>query len=308
MRSGKPVRISSIDIGTNTVLLLIADVGRDGTITPIAHGHEIVRLGKGVDRTKNISAESIDRLRTVLTQYVAISRKHHVERIAACATSAVREAENREALRDLVRKEFGIELIVLSGREEAALTYLGAVSDFPGAEHYTVMDIGGGSTEVTSGTGTNIRTSISVPLGCVRLTEQFLTSAPPSRETLERVRNVILRELEPVRGFSDESTLVGVAGTVTTLAALDLQLSEYDSLKVSGHRLSIRVIDEVFALLSQKTVDEIRHIPQIHPERADILLAGVLILREVMKTFGWREITASDRGLRYGLAMREAGE
>jgi len=296
------VRISSIDIGTNTVLLLIADVGRDGTVTPIAHGHEIVRLGRGVDRTKRISEESIDRFRSVLKQYIDISRKHHAEKIVACGTSAVREAENREEFRDLVRREFGIEIVVLSGNEEAELTYLGAISEFSGGTQYTVIDIGGGSTELTSGTGTDIRASVSLPLGCVRLTEKYLTSAPPSQAALEKMRNVILQALEKASGFPDESRLVGVAGTVTTLAAMDLQLSEYDPLRVSGHRLSLRVIEEASAMLAQKTIDEIRHIPQIHPDRADILLAGVVILREVMKQCGWKEITASDRGLRYGFA------
>lgn len=302
------MRISSIDIGTNTVLLLVADIAPDGTIAPLAHGHEIVRLGKGVEHSKRILPESIDRLRRALRQYVEISRKYRVDKLVACATSAVREAENRDEFCEVVQKEFGIDVVVLSGEEEAQLTYLGTLSEFTGTEvRSAVIDIGGGSTEITTGTGRNIRSSVSLPLGCVRLTERFLSDAPPTTMALESAREAVVQKLGELKGLSGDSRLVGVAGTVTTLAAMDLRLPEYDPLRVSGHRISLDTMDRMCTLLSGKTVEEIRHIPQVHPDRADILLAGVIILQEVMKRFGWMEITASDRGLRYGFALREAG-
>lgn len=301
------MRLSSIDIGTNTVLLLVADIAPDGAITPVAHGHEIVRLGKGVEQSRRIAPESIDRLRRVLKQYAEVSRRLKVDTLVACATSAVREAENREEVVEAVRRELGINVAVLSGAEEARLTYLGAVSEFTGgAQRCAVIDIGGGSTEITTGTGADIRSSVSLPLGCVRLTERFLSHTPPSAQALESVRKAILQELEKPGGLSGDFRLIGVAGTVTTLAAMDLRLPEYDPLRVGGHRMSIDVVERTCALLSGKSVEEIRHIPQIHPDRADILLAGMVILGEVMKKFGWKDITASDRGLRYGFALEKA--
>ncbi|MBI4417887.1 MAG: Ppx/GppA family phosphatase [Ignavibacteriales bacterium] len=302
------MRISSIDIGTNTVLLLVADVESDGAVKPLAHGHEIARIGKGVDRTKKISPEGIDRLRVILREYVEISRKHGAERIVACGTSALRDAENREAFRETILQEFGINVVVLSGEEEARLSYLGALSEFDDRDAtFAVLDIGGGSTEITVGTGEHFDMSLSLDLGCVRLTERYLKSIPPSKNAVAEVTSVIREQLGRIESIPAGSRLVGVAGTVTTLAAMDLQLPKYDPLRVNGHRLSLATIERMYDDLSAKTLDQIKAVRQIHPERADILLAGVVILIEVMKRIGWKEITASDRGLRYGFAMREAG-
>lgn len=301
------MRISAIDIGTNTVLLLVADV-QGKTLRPLEHGHAIARLGQGVDENRNITREAMERVGKVLAEYVAISKAHSAEQIIACGTSALRDATNRDDFVRFVRAEFGINVKVLSGKEEAEQTYLGVLSEFPEdkEDHYAVIDIGGGSTEVIEGTRFAIGRSVSLDIGCVRLTERFLKSTPPNDDTLRKCISMIREHSELVPLLAPTARLVGVAGTVTTLAALDLGLPRYDPMRVSGHILSLDSIQAAFDQLRTKSVEEIKAIPGIHAGRADIILAGVVILMELMKRMGRNAITVSDRGLRYGFALREA--
>ncbi|MEX2116341.1 MAG: Ppx/GppA phosphatase family protein [Bacteroidota bacterium] len=301
------MRISAIDIGTNTVLLLVADVyGK--SLRPIEHGHAIARLGWGVDEQRNISQEAMDRVGKVLEEYGAISKTQKAERIVACGTSALRDAHNRDAFLEFVRTRFGIDVKILSGKEEARLTYIGALSEFPQAtnQHYVVIDIGGGSSEVIAGTESDVNTSVSLDIGCVRLTERFLKNSPPVPHALEECMAMIRDQSISLPAIDSTARLIGVAGTVTTLAALDLNLTQYDPLRVSGHVLSLKTIRHIFDQLRDKSLDELKAVPQIHAGRADIILAGVIILIELMKRMGRDEITVSDRGLRYGFALREA--
>lgn len=303
------MRISSIDIGTNTVLLLVADV-RGKTLRPLEHGHAVARLGQGVDKNRNITREAMERVGKVLEEYVAISKAHSAEQIIACGTSALRDATNRDEFVRFVRTEFGINVEVLSGKEEAQLTYLGVLSEFPDdrEDHYAVIDIGGGSTEVIEGTRFVIGRSVSLDIGCVRLTERFLKAPPPSPEALQQCVLMIREHCGLIPLLAPTARLVGVAGTVTTLAALDLGLPRYDPLRVSGHILSLKSIQAAFDQLRGKTIEEIKATPGIHAGRADIILAGVVILMELMKQMGRDAITVSDRGLRYGFALREASK
>ena len=301
------MRVSAIDIGTNTVLLLVAEV--HGTnLEPIEHGHAIARLGQGVDEQRNISREAMGRVAGVLSEYMRISKEQQVERIVACGTSALRDAHNREEFLQLVRTQFGLEVKVLSGEEEAELTYVGALSEFPPEQEaeYAVIDIGGGSTEVITGTRSEVQSAVSLDFGCVRLTERFLRSTPPDPRAVEECLTLIRDHTVTLPAMRPSVRLVGVAGTLTTLAALDLDLPLYDPLRVSGHVLSLHTIQRHFDHLRGKTLDELKSVPQIHTGRADILLAGVVILVELMKRMGKDEIIVSDRGLRYGFALREA--
>ena len=298
------MRVASIDIGTNTILMLIADVLSDGSLRFVRDEHVIARLGKGVDEGKNILPDSLERVITTLQQYKEIAEKERCDRIIACGTSALRDARNQKHVLELVRKRLGLDIRILSGAEEAQLTYRGAVSGFMRegkTSNFAVLDIGGGSTELTSGINDQVQDAKSLDIGSVRLTERFLKSSPPLEGGLEAAQHEIRRNLESIPPLKAGTEMIGVAGTLTTLAAMNLSFEAYDREKVEGHSLALTTIESMFDLLKSKSVAEIRRIPQILPQRADILLAGVLILLEVMKHLHFDKITASDRGLRYGL-------
>ena len=301
------MRLSVLDIGTNTILLLVADVDTQGTITPVGHGHEIVRLGVGVDEQRRILPEALQRAEETIGRFVAEARRHHSEQIIACGTSALRDAANRAEIVTHIRNTTGVDIEILSGNEEAELTYLGAIGEFtrPGQDQkFAVLDIGGGSTEIILGTGTEVHSKQSYDIGCVRLTERFLETSPPSSLGISHALKSIREHLASQHPPDADARFIGVAGTLTTLGALDLNLPAYDPLAVSGHRLKRDTIESIFNRLRIRTKEEIQGIPQILPGRADIMLAGILILLEVMKQLEAEEITVSDRGLRYGVARR----
>lgn len=301
------MRLSVIDIGTNTVLLLVADIDQQGSITPVFHGHDIVRLGAGVDEQRRILPDALQRAEQTIGRFVNDAKSHKSERIIACGTSALRDAENRAEFVARIKDSTGVDIEILSGDEEAELTYLGAMGEFAQPGHnqkFVVLDIGGGSTEITAGTETVIQSKQSYDMGCVRLTERFLKTSPPSSLGISQALQSMRKHLSPLNPLDVDARLIGVAGTLTTLGALDLNLPGYDPLKVSGHRLKRETVESIFNMLRIKTKEEIEKIPQILQGRADILLAGILILIEVMKQLEAEEIIVSDRGLRYGVARR----
>ena len=301
------MRVATIDIGTNTILMLIADVDRINSLRVIRDEHAIARLGEGVDESKLIAPKAVERALTILERHQKVADREKVERIVACGTSAFRDADNRDEVVELVRERVGINIEVISGEEEAELTYAGAVSAFIAAdkqEEFLVLDIGGGSTELTYGKSLSVTSRVSLDVGCVRLTERFLRTAPPTIEALHAAQSHI-RGLVSQIEKQPTAQMIGVAGTLTTLAALDLNLKYFDPMKVGGHLLSLEKVKSVFQKFSRMTVDEIAAFPQVLPGRTDVLLAGIMILVEVMETLGVDEITVSERGLRYGLAMRE---
>ena len=301
------MRVAAIDIGTNTVLMLIADVDRINSLRVIRDEHAIARLGEGVDESKLIAPKAVERALTILERHQKVADREKVERIVACGTSAFRDADNRDEVVELVRERVGINVEVISGEEEAELTYAGAVSAFIAAdkqEEFLVLDIGGGSTELTYGKSLSVTSRVSLDVGCVRLTERVLRTAPPSIEALHAAQSLI-RGLVSQIEKQPTAQMIGVAGTLTTLAALNLNLKYFDPEKVGGHVLSLGKVKQLFQEFSRMTVDEIAAFPQVLPGRTDVLLAGIMILVEVMETLGVDEITVSERGLSYGLAMRE---
>ncbi len=305
------IRMSAIDIGTNTILMLIADVNSTGEIRIVRDEHAIARLGKGVDERRMILPETFDRVLHYLTEYKRIHENEHSQRMIACGTSALRDAANSKEFIDFIRARLGFELSILSGDEEASLTYLGGVSEFIEADKeqlFLVLDIGGGSTEIVTGTSSTIRSKVSLEVGSVRLMERFLKTSPPHPAGFEEAQQFVRDHLRTLTEPEEKTRCIGVAGTLTTLAAIDLRLSTYDRERVSGHVLTLNVIESIFELLKGKSLEELKAIRQILPERADIILAGILILIEVMKKIGAIQITASDRGLRYGILMKEAGK
>jgi exopolyphosphatase / guanosine-5'-triphosphate,3'-diphosphate pyrophosphatase len=305
------MRLASIDIGTNTILMLIADIERNGEISVITDEHLIARLGKGVDENGIIQKDTFQRVSKIFSQLKSIADSHEVEHIAACGTSALRDASNSRSFIDFIKEQSSVDIRILSGKEEAELTYLGAVSEYlkdtPSGE-FAVLDIGGGSTELVAGSGSNISSASSIDIGSVRLTERILKNSPPDNFAVEEAIELIQTHLQSFPPLSSAATLIGVAGTLTTLAAMDLRLNTFDRTKVNRYILTKETIDRIFEELRYLTLDQIKGYPQIHPSRADILLAGILILQETLKKVNASQIKASDRGLRYGILYQTARE
>jgi exopolyphosphatase/guanosine-5'-triphosphate,3'-diphosphate pyrophosphatase len=220
----------------------------------------------------------------------------------------LRDATNRDEFSDFIQNKTGIKIETLSGDEEAKYTFHGAVSGFRGkSKLFSVLDIGGGSTEIVCGSFSHLTSKTSLDIGCVRITERFLQTSPPTSLEVADARSFIQKEIAKADlSAVKESKLVGVAGTVTTLAALHQRLPSYDPHKVEGYLLSYDDVRNLFNQLRIKTLEEIRTVPQISSGRADIILAGILILLEFMEAADAEQITVSDRGLRYGIALRES--
>jgi exopolyphosphatase/guanosine-5'-triphosphate,3'-diphosphate pyrophosphatase len=308
------LRITAIDIGTNTVLMLIADLGPNGRIRALRDEIAFPRLGKGIDRSGLISRESIGRLLSVLRHYRNLSDDSGSERIIAGGTSALRDARNRDEVIKRISGELSMTVEVLSGEEEARWTFIGALTDEEQSatslgrddRRFAVLDIGGGSTEITLGTPTHADQQHSFDIGCVRLTERFLQSSPPTPEELELATASVRRALVRLGHIDPERyRLVGVAGTLTTLAALDQNLSRLETARVHGHDLTLERVRKTFEQIRIQTAHQLQSSPIISSGRADVLLAGILILIEFMTSQRFNQITVSDRGLRYGLLMRE---
>jgi exopolyphosphatase / guanosine-5'-triphosphate,3'-diphosphate pyrophosphatase len=303
------MRIASIDIGTNTVLLLVADIQRDGSLEVVRDEHCIGRLGKGVDEHGIIQKETFYRIQEILSRLKAIADSCNVEHISVCGTSALRDAQNRQEFIDYIKENLSLDIQIITGIEEAALTYLGAVSDSLQnnlGESLAVLDIGGGSTEIVVGSGASVVSSISLDIGSVRLTERILKTSPPTHDALEHAAALVQDHLRNSHPLPPTTKLIGVAGTLTTLAALDLRLPAFDRNLVNHHTLPVGTIDRIYHELKSLTVEQLKEYPQIHPSRADILLAGIIILREILKKLHGSTITVSDRGLRYGIARKAA--
>jgi exopolyphosphatase/guanosine-5'-triphosphate,3'-diphosphate pyrophosphatase len=304
------MRLASIDIGSNTILLLVVDISPEGELIVVRDEQIIARLGKGVDANRRITAETFTRVLGFLQRLKSTAEANGATKIVASGSSALRDARNgAEFVRD-VKGRIGLEIEVLSGQMEAELTYRGAVSEFlrtPGAQRsYAVLDIGGGSTELTIGEEGAVLRKASLDVGAVRLTERHLKTSPPSPLAVSQALTEVRSWISTLPRLLPTTRLIGVAGTVTTLAAIDLNLPAYDPKRVSGHFIRLETIEQIYEKLQTKSVVEmIRIFPQIQLGRADIILAGVIVLIEALKRFGVRGITTSDRGLRYGLALRE---
>jgi exopolyphosphatase / guanosine-5'-triphosphate,3'-diphosphate pyrophosphatase len=287
------MRVAAIDLGTNTTRLLVADV-EDGQVEEVTRRTRITRLGEGVDSRRRLLPVPIARVRNCLSDYRRELESLGAERTLAAATSAVRDADNGEAFLGEVEWSYGFTTRLLSGDEEADLTLRGV-----GAEDGTlVVDIGGGSTELI---GAGLRTSLDV--GAVRLTERSLPSDPPTEDELANAAAAV-RELLP--DGPRPARAVGVAGTITTLAALDLGLDEYDSDRVHGHGLSLEGVERQLRRLAAMPLAERREVPALEPERAPVIVAGAVILREVLARFGLDEIEASERDILHGIALEAA--
>ncbi|TNJ37716.1 Ppx/GppA phosphatase family protein [Prosthecochloris vibrioformis] len=301
-------RISCIDIGTNTALMLIADLDpQNNTITPLLHRQQIIRLGRNVDENRIIDHAAKQRLIECLTEYAELCRHHEVEQVIAVGTSALRDAKNRMEVIDEVVKACGIVIKTITGTEEAELTFRGAVGEaHTDSNPYMVIDIGGGSTELTRGKVGIMEHSVSLDIGSVRLTERLFSSQPPSEEEYEKAKTEIDQQFEGNLApfFESRERVIGVAGTITTLEALALGLREFRAEDIHGKSLRYTDVLELLELFRRSTTEEIvaRGVPE---GRADVITMGTLILHQFMRLLGVGELQVSIRGLRYGLAEKE---
>ncbi len=301
------MRVASIDIGTNTILMLISDVAPDGTMHVVSDQQVIARVGKGVDRSGAIEWDAFTRSEKFLARYLEEAGSQGVDLIRCTGTSALRDARNGEDFLDYMYQKLNLEIEILSGADEALWTYGGAISGFSARDSaYAVLDIGGGSTELTVGRGFHINERLSQDIGCVRLTEKILHHTPPTDIEIASLFEVIDDAVMKFPRFdASETTFVGVAGTVTTLAAVEQKLEEYDGEKVAGFVLTREMIDRRFRQFRTMTKDELHETLRIDPGRADIILVGVAILKRLMEMRDIHGIVVSERGLRYGIVMRE---
>ena len=303
------MRTAAIDCGTNSIRLLIADVA-GGRLTDVARLMEIVRLGEGVDRTGTLAPEAIERTRRALLGYAAEIAELGVTAVRMVATSASRDASNAADFRAMVRGVLDVDPEVISGDEEARLSFTGAVRGLAGDPPYLVVDIGGGSTEFVTGRSTTEH-AVSVDVGCVRMTERHLTSDPPTAAEIAAatadITAAVDHALAVVPG-REARTLVGLAGSVTTVTALALDLPEYDATRIHHARIGYADVAAVTARLLAATVEERRKLPVMHPGRADVIGAGALILRTVMERSGLPEVVASEHDILDGICYGLAGE
>ncbi|NTW09766.1 MAG: Ppx/GppA family phosphatase [Chlorobiaceae bacterium] len=301
-------RVACIDIGTNTALLLIADLEPEsGTIIPLSHRQTIVRLGKNVDAEKNIDTAALKRLTDCLLEYGEISREQGCESIIAAGTSALRDAANRNEVITAAASETGITIECISGTDEAELTFFGAVAGMNDVrEPFTVLDIGGGSTEISMGSLSGVTHSVSLDIGSVRLSERFFTDLPPSACEFETaygmVNSTLASGITPF--FASRTNVYGVAGTLTSIAQLAQGLKHFDALKVHNYALSYKEVHTILETLKQSTLQEIIGLG-VPEGRADVITMGTLILHQFMRMLGIPEIRVSTQGLRFGLAQRE---
>jgi exopolyphosphatase / guanosine-5'-triphosphate,3'-diphosphate pyrophosphatase len=294
-------RVASVDLGTNSTRLLVADVEGD-RLEEIARRLTITRLGEGVDERRKLLPLPITRVRNCLTDYRRELESLGAERTLAIATSAVRDAENGEAFLGEIEWSYGFTTRLLEGDEEAALMYRGVTAGRPPLEDTLLVDIGGGSTELVLGTNGGPVASTSLDVGCVRVTERFLATDPPAPTELAAAAAHV-RSLLPAY---EARAAIGVAGTVTTLATLDLGLSEYDPERTHGHRLALASVDRELERLAALTHEERANVPGIEPGRAPVIVAGVVVLRELMRAYELDEIEVSERDILHGAALAAA--
>ncbi|HEX6077132.1 MAG TPA: Ppx/GppA phosphatase family protein [Micromonosporaceae bacterium] len=298
--------MAAIDCGTNSVRLLVADLDA-GRLTDVVRRMEIVRLGQGVDRTGRLAADALARTGKALADYAAQIRELDAERVRTVATSATRDASNAAEFREMVTGTLGVEPEVITGAQEAHLSFTGAVRGLPDRAEppYLVVDIGGGSTEFVLG-ATDAEAAVSVDIGCVRMTERHLRHDPPTPDQVVAAEVDITagvdRALETVPGRRAR-TLVGLAGSVTTVAGIALNLPRYDPQAIHHARVGYQAVARVTADLLASTREQRLAIPVMHPGRADVIGAGALVLRIVMERVGADSVIASEHDILDGIAL-----
>ncbi|MET0235964.1 MAG: Ppx/GppA phosphatase family protein [Kibdelosporangium sp.] len=311
-------RVAAIDCGTNSIRLLVADVTKrdDGTswLRDVHREQRVVRLGQGVDATGMLNPEALERTRVALADYTAILRRKGTESVRMVATSATRDASNRDDFFDMTRSVLGVPADVISGDEEAALSFTGAVGDLdPDDGPFLVVDVGGGSTELVLGTWDGVKATPkaarSTDIGCVRITERCLRSDPPTTDEIETGREFareVLQAAFDVVPVAEAKTWIGVAGTATTMGAIALDLPQYDSDAIHLSRVPRETLVATSDRLLRLNHDERAAIPVIHPGRVDVIGGGSLIFQVLAERLPHiTELTVSEHDILDGIALSQ---
>jgi exopolyphosphatase/guanosine-5'-triphosphate,3'-diphosphate pyrophosphatase len=305
--NGESKRVAVVDIGTNSARLLVADVA-GGQVSQVERRSQVTRLGRGVDLSGQLAAEAIEDACEAIASYMDLCGKLGPETVEAIATSAVRDASNGSAFVAELRERFALSARVLDGEEEARLTYTGATFAQPPQEPTLVVDIGGGSTELIVGRGGEISFHASLQAGVVRHSERHVASDPPTAAELEALATDVRGLIEEARAGGEVAAQAGiaVAGTPTSLAAIELGLEPYDPNRVHGHVLELPAIQGMLSQLASVPLALRVAVPGMHPDRAPTIVAGVVILVEAMRAFGLERITVSEHDILYGTAISAA--
>jgi exopolyphosphatase / guanosine-5'-triphosphate,3'-diphosphate pyrophosphatase len=304
-------RVAVVDLGTNSTRLLVAEVA-GGEVHELERDSRVTRLGQDVDQSGRLADEAMDRVYAVLAAYRELIDRHGAEKVVAVATSAVRDADNGEQFRAALRDRFGIEAETISGDEEARLTFLGATAGRPDGEtEALVIDIGGGSTEFVVGhPGSAPGFHASTRLGSVRQTERHLRDDPPPPEQvvgLSDEATAIIETDVPDEVRSEVSAGIAVAGTATSLAAIDQELDPYDAERVHGYGLTLAAAERLLAELAALPLPRRREVTGLDPDRAPTIVAGAAILLQAMRSFGLHAVEISEADLLHGAALDSAG-
>ena len=297
-------RVAAIDCGTNSIRLLIADI-TGGNFKEALRTMEIVRLGQGVDQNKSFHPDAISRTLSAVEKFAQLIASKGVEKIRFCATSATRDASNRELFTNGVKKILGVEVEVIPGEQEAALSFIGATKELPQSDGpFLVVDIGGGSTEFVFGSE-KVEFAKSVNIGCVRMSERHLNLQPPTMAQIAEAIidiDLAITQAAKVVPISQAKSLVAVAGTATTVAAAALKLAEYDRYLIHLSRISAPSVHQVAAMFQSMNKDQIAALGYMHPGRVDVITAGALVLSRIMAATGASEFIASESDILDGIA------
>ncbi len=295
--------VASIDIGTNTVILLVAEVNLNNfEVKTLENYHSIPRIGRELKKGNPMPSVNIKKMYEVISRYADIIRKHNCEKVLVTGTNALRIASNRNEIVEEFVKKFGYTLNIVTGEEEARYSYLGAMSGYPDNKRFLVIDIGGGSTEIIYGTGTNISFCKSFSIGAVSGREKYLTFDPPSEKQVINFNNHIKEMIsEIVVNIQDIETVIAIAGTPTTLACIKQNLKTYDEDLIEGSVLYRNDLQKFIDELSKQNSEDIkRNYSSVVEGREDVLLAGTIILNEIINLLKINEVTVSTKGIRYG--------
>ena len=297
-------RVAAIDCGTNSIRLLIADI-TNGNFKEVLRTMEIVRLGQGVDQNKAFHPDAIDRTLAAVGKFAGLIKSKGVEKVRFCATSATRDASNRELFTDGVKKILGVDVEVIPGEEEARLSFIGATKElFQNDGPFLVVDIGGGSTEFVFG-NESVGSAKSVNIGCVRMSERHLIDQPPSMAQISQAIidiDIAIAQAAAIVPISEAKTLVAVAGTATTVAAAALKLEQYDRYLIHLSRISATSVHQVAGMFQSMDKDQIASLGYMHPGRVDVITSGALILSRIMAATWASEFVASESDILDGIA------
>ena len=297
-------RVAAIDCGTNSIRLLIADI-TNGNFKEVLRTMEIVRLGQGVDQNKAFHPDAIDRTLAAVEKFAGLIKSKGVEKVRFCATSATRDASNRELFTNGVKKILGVDVEVIPGEEEARLSFIGATKELSQNDGpFLVVDIGGGSTEFVFG-NESVGSAKSVNIGCVRMSERHLIDQPPSMAQISHAIidiDIAIAQAAAIVPISEAKTLVAVAGTATTVAAAALKLEQYDRYLIHLSRIPARSVYQVAGMFQSMDKDQIASLGYMHPGRVDVITSGALILSRIMAATGASEFVASESDILDGIA------